>query len=109
MLAVRYLTLTALVIWVGGLVTVRWLLAPASEPAGALSLAGYICGGVMLLGLLVLKFVGPPPRAFFLRTALVLLMLAAAAASTFMPQIDDLAATFEIVVGFALLFWYVKE
>src|SRR4029079_1635887 len=70
MLAVRYLTLTALVIWVGGLVTVRWLLASTAQAVATLPVAGYVCGAVMLLGLLVLKFVGPPPPPFFLRAAL---------------------------------------
>jgi len=97
MLSIRYLALTALVVWLGGMLIVGLIVAPstfrvlqAADPATGRVLAGtlfgeilrqfhllaYVCGGLMLACLVVLKFVGPPPRAFVPRLALVALMLA---------------------------------
>ena len=109
MLAVRYLTLTALVIWVGGLVTVRWLLASTAQAVATLPVAGYVCGAVMLLGLLVLKFVGPPPHAFVPRAAIVAAMLALQLASDGFQVASTLAPIISMMFGFGLLFWYVRE
>ena len=39
----------------------------------------YGCGAVMILCLVIMKFMGPPPRAFALRVAIVAVMLALAA------------------------------
>lgn len=96
MFAVRYATLTALVVWVGGMALVGLLVAPttfgvleAADPEGGRVLAGalfgellrrfhlvmYACGAVVCVGLLLMKFVGPPPRAFTLRVALAAVML----------------------------------
>jgi uncharacterized membrane protein len=97
MLLVRYLALTALVVWLGGMVVVGLIVAPstfrvlqAADPAmgrvvaGALfgeilrefHLLAYACGGLVFVCLLVLKYVGPPPRAVFPRLGLVAVMLA---------------------------------
>ncbi|MGB7218403.1 MAG: DUF4149 domain-containing protein [Vicinamibacterales bacterium] len=97
MLFVRYLALTTLAVWLGGMVTVGLIVAPstfsvlqAADPAMGRVLAGalfgeilgrfhllaYGCGGLMLACLLVLKFVGPPPRTFVPRLAIVAAMLA---------------------------------
>jgi uncharacterized membrane protein len=97
MLAVRYLALTALVVWLGGMVVVGLVVAPstfrvlqAADPAMGRVMAGalfgevlrqfhllaYACGGLLFICLLVLKFVGPPPRAFLVRLGLVTVMLA---------------------------------
>jgi hypothetical protein len=102
---VRYLALAALAAWVGGMMVlsllagpsaVHWLQAPpVSDPVtggasiGALvrlfhSLA-YACGGIILVCLLAIKFLGPPPRAFKLRAALVALTLAIAFYGGFGP------------------------
>ena len=96
MFAVRYLALVALVIWVGGMVVLSALVAPsvfrvlqAADPTGGLVLAGlvfgdilrlfhllaYACGGIVLVGLVVMKFVGPPPSGFPARAAIVATML----------------------------------
>jgi len=97
--AVRYLALAALVVWLGGMIVLGLLVAPSTfrvlqlqDPvagrvmAGALfgeilrqfHLLAYVCGSVILLCLLVMKLVGPPPRAFLLRAAIVTAMLALA-------------------------------
>jgi hypothetical protein len=93
----RYLALTALVVWLGGMVILGLLVAPqtfrvlqAADPANGRVLAGalfgamlrqfhlmaYVCGAVLLVCLFVMKFVGPPPHAFVARIAIVTLMLA---------------------------------
>jgi uncharacterized protein DUF4149 len=97
MVIVRYVALAALVVWLGGMVVLGLLVAPstfgvlqAHDPAAGRVLAGalfgeilrrfhllaYACGGVILIALFVMKFIGPPPYAFPIRAGLVALMLA---------------------------------
>jgi uncharacterized membrane protein len=99
MLAIRYLALMALVVWLGGMVILGLLVAPstfgvlqASDPANGRALAGavfaailrrfhyvaYACGAILYLSLFVMKFVGPPPQAFVARAVIVFVMLLAA-------------------------------
>ncbi len=99
MFAVRYLSLTALVVWLGGMVVLGVLVAPstfrvlqAQDPVAGRILAGalfgdilrqfhflaYACGAIMLVCLLVMKLVGPSLRGFPQRLAIVLVMLALA-------------------------------
>jgi hypothetical protein len=99
MFVVRQIGLVALAVWLGGMSVIAFLVAPttfrvleAAEPhngrvlAGALfgevlqgfHLLAYACGVILLLSLLIIKFVGPPPRAFKVRTGIVTLMLAIA-------------------------------
>jgi hypothetical protein len=162
MIAVRYAALAALVVWLGGMIVLGGLVAPSTfrvlqgeqaaagrTLAGALfgeilrqfSIVGYVCGGVILLSLIVLKLVGPPPRAFPLRAIIVSIMLATAVyagvpvareiaqiqAQVAGPiqrlspsdprrvRFDRLHATsttlmtVNMVLGFVLLYWYVRE
>jgi uncharacterized protein DUF4149 len=97
MLAVRYVALVALVVWLGGMIVLGAVVAPstfrvlqASEAAAGRALAGavfgdvlrhfhlaaYACGGVLVLCLIVQKLVGPPPSAFPIRLSIVAFMLA---------------------------------
>ena len=99
MLAVRYLALAALVVWLGGMVVLGVIVAPTTfrvlqdaDPGGGRVIAGalfgellsrfdllaYTCGGVVLVALFVMKFLGPPPAAFVVRAAIVAAMLAIA-------------------------------
>ena len=101
MLAIRYVALSALVVWLGGMIVLGLLVAPATfgvlqttapDAATGRMLAGavfgeilrrfhilaYGCGAILLACLFVMKFVGPPPQAFVARLAIVALMLAIA-------------------------------
>jgi len=104
MLAVRYVVLVALVVWLGGLVTA--LFGPSPRP---LTLVGAACGGVILVGLFAMKFVGPPPRAFVARAALTAAMLLLAAGATVYRTAATELMALNLAVGLVLLFWYVKE
>ena len=105
MFAIRYATLVALVFWLGAMTGARF-----AGIARRLDLVGYACGGAMLAGLLAMKFLGPPPRAFFVRAGLAVLMLAIGAAWSFAPPATaDMLLTLNIVIGFAMLIWYVRE
>jgi uncharacterized membrane protein len=96
MLAIRYVALAALVVWLGGMVILGLVVAPStfgvlqsSDPANGRMLAGavfgtilrrfhfiaYACGAILFLSLFVMKFVGPPPPAFVARAAIVFVML----------------------------------
>jgi hypothetical protein len=105
MVVVRYATLAALVLWLAAMTGARFGdLARRVEPIG------YACGAAILVGLLVMKFVGPPPRAFLPRAAVAALMLAVAAAASFTAAgTASLLITINIALGLVLLMWYVRE
>jgi hypothetical protein len=102
MLALRYAALLILVIWIGGLVALGAIAAPAifdvlsaREAADGRLLAGavfgealrrfhlvtYTAGGLLLLTLLVRRVLGPRPKRFGWRLAIALLMLLATVTS----------------------------
>jgi hypothetical protein len=108
MLAIRYVTLAALVIWLGGLATVTLITGTSGADLQRFQTAGTACGVTMLVGLVVLKFVGPPPPAFFPRVGLVALILAIAV-STRLWALGPFAVLAQMALGFVLLFWYVRE
>jgi uncharacterized membrane protein len=99
MLAIRYVALTALVVWLGGMVILGLLVAPSTfgvlqsaDPANGRMLAGavfgtilrrfhyvaYACGAIIYVSLFLMKFLGPPPQAFVVRAAIVFVMLVVA-------------------------------
>jgi hypothetical protein len=98
MLALRYAALLMLVVWVGGLVALGAIAAPAifdvlsaREAAGGRLLAGavfgetlrrfhlvtYGAGGLLLLTLVVRRILGPRPKRFAWRLGIASLMLVA--------------------------------
>ena len=111
MLAIRYVTLAALVVWLGGLVTLALLIAPSTEDLRRFQLVGYACGAIIFVCLLVLKFVGPPPHDFFPRIGLVAAMLVVALYAGTCVRRSPLASpmSIDIALGFVLLFWYARE
>jgi hypothetical protein len=98
MLALRFAAVLALVVWIGGLVTLGALAAPAAfevlgvrgaegrtlagtvvgETLRRFNLVTYACAAVVLLSLTVRGVLGPRPRRFALRVGGLLLMTAAA-------------------------------
>jgi hypothetical protein len=109
MLAIRYVTLAALVVWLGGMVTLALLVAPSAADLRHFQSVGYACGAIIFVCLFVIKFVGPPPHDFFRRLGLVAVMIAVAIYGGMQPQAATLSMTIDIVLGFVLLFWYVPE
>jgi len=102
MLALRYAALLTLVVWIGGLVALGAIAAPAifdvlsaREAADGRLLAGavfgetlrrfhlvtYGAGGVLLLTLVVRRILGPPPKRFAWRLAIATLMCLATISS----------------------------
>jgi hypothetical protein len=96
MLALRYAYLLALVVWLGGMVVLGAIVAPAvfqvlplREPETGRVLAGavfgtalgrfhlvaYACGAVILVTLIVMAVLGPRPPQFAVRTTLAAIML----------------------------------
>jgi hypothetical protein len=65
----------------------------------------------VLVGLFVLKFMGPPPIAFVWRAGIALLMLALTLAAAFVAprEASSVLLTTNIALGFVLLIWYVRE
>jgi hypothetical protein len=104
MLAVRYVALGALVIWLGGMVTVAF-----PDAIRRFHLVAVICGAVIVISLFIVKFVGPPPRGFIPRVALTVLMLVFLGVSAFIPAASAALAAANLALGFVLLFWYVRE
>jgi uncharacterized membrane protein len=104
MLALRYAYVLALVVWLGGMVVLGAIVAPAafqvlpaSAPANGRVLAGdlfgqilarfqyvaYAAGGTLIVTLLIMAVLGPRPRAFAVRLALTTTMLLVALYSGF--------------------------
>src|SRR5262245_17241687 len=104
MLAVRYVALGALVIWLGGMVTVTF-----ADVMRRFNLVSIICGSVIVVSLFIMKFVGPPPHGFVPRVALTVLMLILVGLSVFRPGFAPVLAGVNLALGFVLLFWYVRE
>jgi hypothetical protein len=105
MILVRYATLVALVLWLGVMVDDRFgdLLRRAHQ-------ISYGCGAATLVGLFVLKFMGPPPAAFVPRAGIAILMLALTFAAALVARdLSNLLLTVNIGLGLVLLIWYVRE
>ena len=116
MRALRYAALLAIAVWVGGLIAIGTVAAPAvfdvvaarGLPDGRLHAGAifgeilrrfhhitYIAGAVVLLSLMARTALGPRPRRAAMRAGLAGLMLAAAGYSGFVvsPRIDRLQRT----------------
>jgi hypothetical protein len=117
MIAVRYIALAALVVWVGVMIALPILVAPAvhgtaiGEMWRRYQQMAYACGGTVFVSLFVMKFLGPPPRAFALRAAIVFLMLLLVGYSGVRvgTNLPASLATLNVGLGLFLLFWYVRE
>ena len=103
MVVVRYVALVALVVWLGAMQSVlvgtgtAWYIASA-----------YGCGAVLVVCLFAMKFVGPPPRAFFIRLGIVVLMLLMTLCDRWL--IPGPTATYvNTALGLVLLAWYARE
>jgi hypothetical protein len=111
MLALRYAAVLALALWVGGLVALGGVAAPAtfdvlgSAGTGGRALAGsvvgealrrfhlvaYACAAVLVVSLTVRALLGPRPRRFAVRLVVSLAMAAATAWTGFVlvPRIEQ--------------------
>jgi hypothetical protein len=99
MLALRYVYVLALVVWLGGIVVLGALVAPttfqvlqAVEPVSGRELGGgvfgtiiarfhyvqYAAGVLLLLSMAGMGLLGPRPRAFAIRAGIIAIMLAIA-------------------------------
>jgi hypothetical protein len=108
--AVRYLSLVALVVWLGGMVAE---LAHGQLPA-AFPLTGVACGILIIISLVLMKFIGPPPRAFAVRAGLAFAMTLLAAYARTYPHSSAVVTprtitTVNALLGFVLLAWYARE
>jgi hypothetical protein len=104
MLAVRYVALGALVIWLGGMVTVTF-----ADVMRRHTLVALVCGSIIVVSLFIMKFVGPPPHGFMPRVGITALMLILVGVSVFMPHTATALAGVNLALGLILLFWYVRE
>jgi hypothetical protein len=106
MIAVRFATLVALVVWLGAMSAARF-----GDLFRRLDLVAYACGAATIVGLLMMKFIGPPPAGFVPRAAIAALMVAIAIGSA-SPRAAGMATTLltaNIALGLVLLIWYVRE
>ena len=103
MVVVRYLALVALVIWLGAMQSVL----VGSGTASYIAIA-YGCGAVLVICLFAMKFVGPPPRAFFIRLGIVVLMLLMTLVDRWLVS-GSAATSVNTALGLVLLAWYAHE
>ncbi len=122
MIALRYVYVVALVIWVGGLITIGSVVAPSAfaalQAAGGTGqpplaaavvgevlrrfhVVGYAAGGVLLSTLLVMKVIGPRPPGFGARLVLIGAMLGMSLTSGVWvdPQIASMRASVGVPMG----------
>jgi uncharacterized membrane protein len=113
MIALRYVYVVALVVWVGGLITIGGVVAPSAfavlaRPSGGdtsaasvvgevlrrFQLVGYVAGATLLATLVLMKLVGPRPPGFGVRIGVVSAMLALVATAGLYvdPQIAAMRA-----------------
>jgi uncharacterized membrane protein len=114
MLALRFVAALSLVVWLGGVVAIGSVVAPAAfavlPVSDAASLVGetlrrfyfvsYAAGVVLLLSLTLMALLGPRPHAFAVRVAAVSVMLAATLASG--AWIDRRIAALRAEIGVAV-------
>src|SRR5262249_45594741 len=106
MIVLRFATLVALVFWLGAMTAARF-----DDVFRRTDVVGYTCGAAVVVGLLAMKFLGPPPAGFIPRAAIAILMLALAVVSGLNRAMDAAATllTVNIALGLLLLTWYVRE
>jgi hypothetical protein len=106
MIVVRYVTLAALVLWLGAMLGARF-----GDLQRQMPLLPLACGAATFAGLFATKFMGPPPAGFIPRVAIAFLMLMVAVPVAWLVPADaaPLLLTVNIVLGFALLYWYARE
>jgi hypothetical protein len=103
MVVVRYATLLALVAWLGEMQCALFTGRP--DYAEWLPFA---CGGLVMVGLFTMKFLGPPPHGFVPRIGLVFLMLCIAVFDRFTGT-SLVPIALNIALGLTLLGWYARE
>jgi hypothetical protein len=108
MLVFRYAALAALVVWLGATAAAlgHELIGPVFQ---RVHMVGLLCGAVAIVSLFVVKFVGPPPRAFTVRAAIVFLMCAVALYAVRVDPASTLLMAINGGLGLVLLYWYSKE
>ena len=106
MIVVRYVTLAALVLWLGAMLGARFGDLQRQWP-----LLAFACGTAIFVGLFATKFMGPPPPVFAPRVAIVFLMLVVAVSAAWLAPggLTPHLLTVNIVLGFLLLYWYARE
>ena len=106
MILVRYVTLAALVLWLGAMLGARFGDLQRQWPRLA-----FACGAVIFVGLFAMKFMGPPPAVFVPRVAIVFLMLVVAVSAAWLVSgnLTLHLLTVNIALGFLLLYWYARE
>jgi hypothetical protein len=100
---VRFVTLVALVVWLGSVTQIV-----AGDWLRSIERVTYACGAVMLVGLVVVKLMGPPPHGFPIRVGLVALIIAITALGHVWGR-TIAATTVGAAIGFVLLSWYARE
>src|SRR5262245_875163 len=110
MFVVRFASLIALAVWLGALTAPIWMSGGVPRDlARQTRTLGYVCGGVLLASLFVLKFVGPPPHRFPLRAVLAALMLALVIATHALNIESAVPVVVNIVLAATLLSWHARE
>jgi hypothetical protein len=103
---VRYAALLMLALWIGDVIG---MLTGVFAPTPTLRLVPYAAGAIIVAAFIVLKLVGPPPRAFSIRTGLVILMLAVAIYGEVAIPRSRMPQAIDAALGLVLLLWYVRE
>ena len=102
MIVVRYLALASVIVWISAM-TSTLVRDHAVWTA-------YISAATLFLSLVALKLVGPPPHGFIPRAVMAVAMGAVTAFTQFVGgPTSTTSLILSIILGVAVLFWYVRE
>jgi hypothetical protein len=108
MFVVRYVALAALVVWLGGAVVLLadMLIGGVSSRFQLVAAAG---GAVIFICLFIMKFIGPPPRAFTVRAGLAFTVMLIGLRLSMLQRPSPALVAVEAALGLLLLAWYARE
>src|SRR4030095_1548815 len=112
MLALRYVYVLALAIWLGGMVVLGALVTPTTFEVLRFHYLAYACGGALVITLTAMAVLGPRPNGFAFRLILSGAMLLVALYSG-VAIIGEMDATRLMMVNVAgalvLLYWEARD
>jgi hypothetical protein len=108
MFAVRYASLAVLALLIAAGVNTYPSFEALLEHAYWMVAA---CGALIVTGLFVMKFVGPPPRAFVARAIIAFAITVTSLYAAYLGEqlVPPTLMTVNLVLGFVLLAWYARE
>jgi hypothetical protein len=110
-LALRYVYVLALSIWIGGAITIGLVSPPVSDhELRRFFFVSYVSGGTLLISLMAMGLLGPRPSGFAARFGVAAVMFATALfAGLKVHALSPPVLAVIVICGLALLFWEARD